>query len=65
MKFFNFLTPSPNPTTRYHDELVFEVLEKELKAVQQLVKEEMANVVELSISLEVEIHWGKNWNEAH
>jgi DNA polymerase I-like protein with 3'-5' exonuclease and polymerase domains len=41
------------------------VLEKELEAVQQLVKEEMENVVELSISLEVEIHWGKNWNVAH
>jgi hypothetical protein len=41
------------------------VLEKELKAVQQMVKEEMENMVELSIPLEVEIHWGKNWNEAH
>jgi DNA polymerase-1 len=48
-----------------HDELVFEVPEKELEAVQQLVKEEMENVVELTVPLEVEIHWGKNWNEAH
>jgi len=36
------------------------VLEKELEAVQQMVKEEMENVVALSISLEVEIHCGKN-----
>jgi len=41
------------------------VLEKELEAVQQVVKEEMENLVELSIPLEVEIHWGGNWNEAH
>jgi len=48
-----------------HDELVFEVPEKELKVVQQMVKEEMENVVELTILLEVEINWGKNWSEAH
>ncbi|MBW1839038.1 MAG: DNA polymerase I, partial [Deltaproteobacteria bacterium] len=48
-----------------HDELVFEVSEKELEAVQQMVKEEMENVTEMSIPLEVEIHWGKNWSEAH
>jgi DNA polymerase-1 len=48
-----------------HDELVFEVPEKELEVVKQMVKEEMENVVELSIPLEVEIHWGKNWSEAH
>lgn len=48
-----------------HDELVFEVPEKELEVVQQMVKEEMENVVELTVSLEVETHWGKNWSEAH
>lgn len=48
-----------------HDELVFEVPEKELEVVQQMVKEEMESVVELTIPLEVEIHWGKNWREAH
>jgi len=48
-----------------HDELVFEMPEKELEVVQQMVKEEMERVVELTIPLEVEIHWGKNWSEAH
>ena len=48
-----------------HDELVFELPEKELEAVKQLVQEEMENVVKLTVPLKVGIHWGKNWNEAH
>jgi DNA polymerase-1 len=48
-----------------HDELVFEVPEKELETVAEMVKEEMENVMELTIPLKVEIHWGKTWNEAH
>jgi DNA polymerase-1 len=48
-----------------HDELVFEVPENELELVKQLVKEEMENVVELTVPLVVEIHWGKTWDEAH
>ena len=48
-----------------HDELVFEVPEKELEVVQQMVKEEMENVVELIVPLKVGIHWGRNWSEAH
>jgi DNA polymerase-1 len=48
-----------------HDELVFEVPEKELEPVTRMVKEAMENVMELTIPLKVEIHWGKTWNEAH
>jgi DNA polymerase-1 len=48
-----------------HDELVFEVPEKELETVAQMVKEAMENVMELTIPLKVEMHWGKTWNEAH
>jgi DNA polymerase-1 len=48
-----------------HDELVFEVPEKELETVSLIVKEAMENVMELTIPLKVEIHWGKTWNEAH
>jgi DNA polymerase-1 len=48
-----------------HDELVFEVPESELEAVQKMVNEEMEEVVKLSIPLEVDVHWGKNWSEAH
>ena len=48
-----------------HDELVFEVPENELEPVTHLVKEEMENVIELTVPLQVEIHWGKTWDEAH
>jgi DNA polymerase-1 len=48
-----------------HDELVFEVPEKELDPVQTLVKEEMEEVMELYIPLKVDIGVGKNWAEAH
>jgi DNA polymerase-1 len=48
-----------------HDELVFEVAEKEVKSIQALVKEEMEGVMKLMIPLRVEIGVGKNWAEAH
>ena len=48
-----------------HDELVFEVLENEIEADKRLVKEEMENVMNLSVPIAAEIHTGKNWNEAH
>jgi DNA polymerase-1 len=48
-----------------HDELVFEVPEKELDPVEALVKKEMEGVMELHIPLKVDIGEGKNWAEAH
>jgi DNA polymerase-1 len=48
-----------------HDELVFEVPEKELNLIKALVKEEMEGVVKLHIPLKVDIGVGKNWAEAH
>jgi len=48
-----------------HDELVFEVPEKELDAVIPIVKEEMEGVYALRVPLKVDIHEGKNWDEAH
>ena len=48
-----------------HDELVFEVPEKELKPVEILVKEEMEGVMKLTIPLKVEVGVGRNWGEAH
>ncbi len=48
-----------------HDELVFEVPEKELDPVKALVKKEMEGVMELYIPLKVDIGEGKNWAEAH
>lgn len=48
-----------------HDELVFEVPEKELEIMKQIVREEMEGVMELKVPLKVDIGIGKNWSEAH
>jgi DNA polymerase-1 len=48
-----------------HDELVFEVPEKEMKQISKLVQEEMEGVYKLSVPLKVDIKVGKNWDEAH
>ncbi|MFM7030472.1 MAG: DNA polymerase I [Micrococcales bacterium] len=47
-----------------HDELVFEVAAGELDTLRALVEERMANVVELSVPLEVHVGVGVNWDEA-
>jgi len=44
-----------------HDELLFEVSEKEKEKAQALIKEEMEKVVRLSVPLKVDIGIGKNW----
>ncbi len=48
-----------------HDELLFEVPEGEMEAVQALAKEEMEGVIRLQIPLKVDIGVGINWAEAH
>jgi DNA polymerase I len=48
-----------------HDELVFEVPEKENAEIQELVKYEMENVCTLKVPLKVSLGQGKNWAEAH
>jgi len=48
-----------------HDELVFEIPDHEINAMQKLVKEEMESVLTLSVPIKVEIGVGKNWDEAH
>lgn len=48
-----------------HDELLFDVVEDEILTLKKIVKEEMENVVSLSIPLTVECDYGKNWLEAH
>lgn len=47
-----------------HDELVLEVIESELETVQAILRESMEHVVELSVPLSIDIHWGRNWAEA-
>ncbi|MFO8163244.1 MAG: DNA polymerase I [Desulfatiglandales bacterium] len=48
-----------------HDELVFEVPQKELDQTINVVKNEMEYVYPLKIPLQVDINYGKNWDEAH
>ena len=46
-----------------HDELVFEVPEKEIKKIAELVKETMEGAFDLDVPLVVELKSGKNWGE--
>ncbi|MDD5455104.1 MAG: DNA polymerase I [Candidatus Ratteibacteria bacterium] len=48
-----------------HDELLFEVPEKEVGIVSETVKECMENAIHLNIPLKVTINTGENWFEAH
>jgi len=48
-----------------HDELVFEVPDKEIKNVQKIVEEEMQGVWQLKVPLVVQSDTGNNWLEAH
>jgi DNA polymerase-1 len=51
-----------------HDELIFEVPEKELEEAKQLVKTEMeatGKKVGLSVPLKVDLGTGHNWRVAH
>lgn len=47
-----------------HDELVFEVAKGELATLKALVEDKMANVVKLSVPLDVQIGTGRSWDEA-
>lgn len=48
-----------------HDELVFEVAEKDLDQTIPQIKKAMEEPVSLSIPLVVDIGVGDNWDEAH
>ncbi len=48
-----------------HDELMFDAIPSEVETLSRIVKEEMENVVKLSIPLTVECNYGNNWLEAH
>jgi len=48
-----------------HDELVFEVPEKELARVQSLVRSHMENALDLSVPIRVDMGSGRTWYEAH
>jgi len=48
-----------------HDEILFEVPEKELEKLISLAAEEMEGVFDLKVPLKVNIDAGDNWAEAH
>jgi DNA polymerase-1 len=48
-----------------HDELVFEVAEKDITAAKSGVCDAMEAAAELSVPLRVEMGVGDNWDEAH
>jgi DNA polymerase-1 len=50
-------------TLQVHDELVFEVPEKEVDQMRPLIREQMENVHPLSVPLLVEIGVGPNWRD--
>jgi DNA polymerase-1 len=53
-----------------HDELIFEVLDKDSQTVSKFIKKIMSDVssnefYNFSVPLTVDINVGKNWEEAH
>jgi DNA polymerase-1 len=50
-------------TLQVHDELVFEVPEREVEIMQPLVREQMEKVHDLAVPLQVEMGIGKNWRD--
>jgi DNA polymerase I len=48
-----------------HDELVFEVVEDELGALEHIIREEMEGAYHLKVPLKVDMGHGKDWGEAH
>jgi DNA polymerase-1 len=50
-------------TLQVHDELVFEVPEREVEAMRPLVREHMEEAHSLAVPLQVEIGVGPNWRD--
>jgi DNA polymerase-1 len=50
-------------TLQVHDELVFEIPENEVEAMQPLVREHMEKVHALAVPLQVDMGLGRNWRD--
>ena len=55
--------PDARLVLQVHDELIVECPEAEAEEIAALLEEEMEGVVQLSVPLIAEAHWGKNWKE--
>jgi DNA polymerase-1 len=56
--------PGTTLLLQVHDELIFEVADREMAAAVPLIKEKMVKAVTLNVPLEVRIKSGRNWLEA-
>ncbi len=54
---------SPKLILQVHDELVLEVIEKEIAEVAKILKTAMEGIVKLKVPLVVDLKKGKNWQE--
>lgn len=52
-------------TMQVHDELVFDVPEKEVAAFREIIENRMKNALKMTVPIIVEIGEGQNWLEAH
>ena len=48
-----------------HDELLVEAASDEVETVQQILREEMEGAADLKVKLEIDMHVGDSWFEAH
>lgn len=55
------ISPKTKMILQVHDELVFEVPEKEVPTVTALVRDSMCSVIKLKVPIEVEVSTGSNW----
>lgn len=63
-KVFNEKNIKSKMLLQVHDELIFNVYDDELEIVKDIVYNTMTKVVELSVPLDVDIEFGRNWYEA-
>lgn len=47
-----------------HDELLIETAQEEEEAVRKILTDEMKNAAKLAVTLEIDLHTGKDWYEA-
>ena len=47
-----------------HDELIFDTLKSDIEKVEEIVRDVMEGVINLSVPLKVDIESGENWYQA-
>lgn len=57
--------PDVKMIMQVHDELVFEIAEKQLDESITIIKDKMIVAADLSLPMEVDVGVGNNWDEAH